>query len=188
MSINYWDDLPESDGEYTQSVSSDPAPEGTRGLCDILEVKWDSLPGSTHEHISIKWMIVEPEEYNGKKFYHNIKINGEDPAGQYYKADKQEKIRKDARNMLAAIDKNAGGKLFAIRRLHTNDDFKACLESARMMLALGAYNNKQVVRGVSANPNAGSQVSKQAQNSSVAAKTSQTPANVTDIDEDLIPF
>jgi hypothetical protein len=90
--------------------------------------------------------------------------------------------------MLAAIDKNAGGKLFAIRRLHTNDDFKACLESARMMLALGAYNNKQVVRGVSANPNAGSQVSKQAQNSSVAAKTSQTPANVTDIDEDLIPF
>jgi len=32
MAINYWEEEPESTGEYVQSVSSDPMPEGTKVL------------------------------------------------------------------------------------------------------------------------------------------------------------
>lgn len=184
---NMWDQIDENKvtGEYVQSSNFDPMPEGTRVLATLEEIKLDSFGGSDHEHINIKWAVDAPEEYNKRKFFQTIYINGSDPTGQYYDASKHKKNVDDANIMLANIDKNAGGKMRAGRLDPTDDNLKNCLIGAQMMVTLGiTKNGKQTVRGVS-------------QNDRLVVETkpkvnpvAKTPANQVDdsyIDDD-IPF
>lgn len=161
---NMWDEIDEKKvtGEYVQSSNFDPMPEGTRVLSTLEEIKLDSFDGQTeddikngepdHRHINIKWAVDAPEEYQKRKFFHTIYINGSDPNGQYYDASKQKKNIDDANIMLANIDKNAGGKMRAGKLDPTDDNLKKCLIGAQMMVTLGiTKNGKQTVRGVSQN-------------------------------------
>ena len=150
MAINYWEEEPESTGEYVQSVSSDPMPEGTKVLSSIIEAQWHMFDGSKHENINLKWQVEEPEEYNGKTFYQMIKVNGDDPNSQYYKPEKQDKVMADARLALSVIDKHSGGNIFALKRKVTTPELTQFLLGAKMMVTVGVYNNKQLVRGISA--------------------------------------
>lgn len=181
MTKNAWDawgESEESTGEYTQSTSFDPIPEGTRCAVEMEEIKFDSFPGSSHEHINIKWKIDEPEEYDRRKFFQTIQINGTDPNSQYYKEEKQQKIIETARKMFFAIDKNAGGYIAALRRKPTTEELQKYLIGARMMVLLGVYNEKNVVRSISP-------LDKTEEPKPQASKLKPKPA---DDEDDDIPF
>ena len=184
MAINYWEEELESTGEYVQSVSSDPMPEGTKVLASIIEAKWHMFDGSKHENINLKWQVEEPEEYNGKTFYQMIKVNGDDPNSQYYKPEKQDKVMADARLALSVIDKHSGGNIFALKRKVTTEELKQFLVGAKMIVTVGVYNNKQLVRGISAAEGV-TAPSKQAVNTAKAMP--KKPAD-NGFDSDDIPF
>lgn len=170
-----WGESEETTGEYTQSSSFDPIPEGTRCFISMEEIKFDSFPGSDHEHINIKWKVDAPEEYNKRKFFQIIQINGTDPDSQYYKEDKQQKIIEQARKMFFAIDKNAGGHIAKLRRKPTSEELQKHLIGATMMALLGIYNEKNIVRSISP-------LDKKEEETKTQIKQKQT------IEDDDIPF
>ena len=86
--------------------------------------------------------------------------------------------------MFSAIDKNAGGNIGKLMRKPTDAELSQFMVAAKMWVLLGVYNNKQLVRGVSAFKDIDAP-SKQAVN----ATAPKTPANqVGDIETDDIPF
>jgi len=184
MAIDYWGEMPESTGDYEQKGGVTLIPEGTRVLATIEDIKTQTFEGSSHESLNLKWRVEEPEEYNNRVFYQTIRINGSDPFGQYYDESKQEKQIKDAFAMLSAIDKNAGGNIMKLMRKPTDDELSQFMVSAKMWVLLGVYNNKQLVRGVSAFRDVDAP-SKQAANAQYA--TFSKYYSVADMDDD-IPF
>lgn len=182
MATDLWNELPESTGEFEQSSSFEAIPEGTKVLAHIETAEFNGFSGSDHENPNIKWCIDEPEDYKGRKFFQTIKVNGDDPFGQYYKPEGQDKIKLQAFTMLSAIDKNAGGNIAKLRRQPTDAELTQHLVGASMIVTLGvnSYTKNNLVRGVSANPNT----------QPVAAKKEAPKAKpeVSAIDEDDIPF
>ena len=86
--------------------------------------------------------------------------------------------------MFSAIDKNAGGNIGKLMRKPTDAELTQYIVAAKMWVNLGVYNNKQIVRGVSAFRDV-DEPSKQATN----ATAPKTPANQVGADmEDDIPF
>ena len=149
MVTDYWGETPETDGNFEESSSYEVIPEGTRCLSSIESAKWDSFKGSDHKHINLK-LCVEDGEYKGRKFFHSVYVDGTDPNSQYYDATNEEKKKAKARAMMAAIDKNAGGHIFALKRRPTDDDLAKYLIGAQMFYTLGVTGTKkQCVRGVS---------------------------------------
>ena len=184
MAIDYWGEMPESTGDYEQKGGGTLIPEGTRVLATVEEIKTQTFDGSSHESLNLKWRVEEPEEYNNRVFYQTIKINGSDPLSQYYDESKQEKQIKAAFAMFSAIDKNAGGNIGKLMRKPTDAELTKHIAYAKMWVLLGVYNNKQLVRGVSAFRSI-DEPSKQATN----ATAPKTPANQVGADDvDDIPF
>ena len=86
--------------------------------------------------------------------------------------------------MFSAIDKNAGGNISKLMRKPTDAELTQYIVSAKMWVNLGVYNNKQIIRKVSAFMDI-DEPSKQ----EVNATAPKTPANqVGDDDTDGIPF
>jgi len=150
MAIDYWGEMPESTGDYEQKGGGPVIPEGTRVLATVEEIKTQTFADSSHESLNLKWRVEEPEEYNNRVFYQTIKINGSDPFSQYYDESKQEKQIKAAFTMFSAIDKNAGGNISKLMRKPTDSELTQYIVAAKMWVNLGVYNNKQIIRGVSA--------------------------------------
>jgi hypothetical protein len=193
MAIDYWCEMPESTGDYEQKGGGPVIPEGTRVLASVEEIKTQTFDGSSHESLNLKWRVEEPEEYNNRVFYQTIKINGTDPLSQYYNKDKQDTQIKDAFKMLSAIDKNAGGNIGKLMRKPTDAELTQYIVAAKMWVNLGVYNNKQIIRKVSAFLDI-DEPSKQAVNGIASAfSDAKIPASETgkiaddDIDMD-IPF
>lgn len=203
MAIDYWGEMPESTGDYEQKGGGPVIPDGTRVLASVEEIKTQTFDGSSHESLNLKWRVEEPEEYNNRVFYQTIKINGSDPQSQYYDESKQEKQIKAAFAMFSAIDKNAGGNIGKLMRKPTEQELFNYIVDAKMWVLLGVYNNKQLVRGVSAFKDI-DEPSKQAANGiasafsdakipaskqAVNATAPKTPENQVGADmEDDIPF
>ena len=184
MAIDYWGEMPESTGDYEQKGGGPVIPEGTRVLATVEEIKTQTFDGSTHESLNLKWRVEEPEEYNNKVFNQKIKNNGEDPLSQYYDPAKQESKIKSAQNMFAAIDANAGGNIKKLMRKPTDAELTQHIVAAKMWVHMGVYNNKQIIRGVSAFRDV-EEPSKQATNSAAP----KTPENQVGADmKDDIPF
>ena len=192
MAIDYWGEMPESTGDYEQKGGGTVIPEGTRVLATIEEIKTQTFDGSRHESLNLKWRIEEPEEYNNLVFYQTIKINGSDPLSQYYDESKQEKQIKAAFAMFSAIDKNAGGYLKKLMRKPTEQELCHILD-AKMWVLLGVYNNKQLVRGVSAFTDIDAPWKQSVNNIATAFSDAKIPATVADRnriadEDDDIPF
>lgn len=193
MAIDYWGEMPESTGDYEQKGAETLLPEGTRVLATVEEIKTQTFDGSSHESLNLKWRVEEPEEHNNKVFNQKIKNNGEDPLSQYYDATKQESRIKNAQNMFAAIDANAGGNIKKLMRKPTDAELTQHIVAAKMWVNLGVYNNKQIVRGVSAFLDV-DEPSKQAVNGIASAfsdakiPASETGKIATADDTDGIPF
>ena len=184
MAIDYWGEMPESTGDYEQKGGGTLIPEGTRVLASVEEIKTQTFDGSDHESLNLKWRVEEPEEYNNRVFFQTININGSCQLSQYYDESKQEKKIKDAFRMLSAIDKNAGGNISKLMRKPTDSELTQYIVAAKMWVNLGVYNNKQIVRGVSAFMGV-EEPSKQAVNAT-APKTPENQVGADDIDD--IPF
>jgi len=89
----------------------------------------------------------------------------------------------DARLALSVIDKHSGGNIFALKRKVTTPELTQFLVGAKMMVTVGVYNNKQVVRGISAAEGV-TAPSKQATNTTKAVPRKPVIDNM----DDDIPF
>ena len=184
MAIDYWGEMPESTGDYEQKGGGTLIPEGTIVLASVEEIKTQTFKDSSHESLNLKWRIEEPDDYNNKVFNQKIKNNGEDPLSQYYDAAKQESRIKNAQNMFAAIDANAGGNVKKLMRKPTDAELTQYIVAAKMWVHMGVVGTTQIVRGVKAYKPI-DDPSKQATN----ATAPKTPANQVGADDiDDIPF
>lgn len=117
--MSFWD---LSDGENAAAEKStefeipaggmEPIPDGSSVLAMIDEAKWDKRDaghGGESEYISLRWTVLQPEEFANRKVFQKLWVTDDDPNAK--NADAAAKKRDKARRMLAAIDGNAGGKL-----------------------------------------------------------------------------
>lgn len=97
----------QSEKQYEQpSGEIKPIPSGAQ-LVALIEEIGISETDRIGRFISIKWNVVNGE-YKGRKIFQKVKVFGDLGAPE----DKESKVIDKAKAMLAAIDANAGGKLF----------------------------------------------------------------------------
>lgn len=156
-----------------ESGGNSVIPDNTTCLAMITECAWytDATRGDTY--ISATWTMAKPAEYANRKVFHKIRVKDADSK----KADK-------ALDMLAAIDKNAGGKLAANGTEPTNADF-VNLMNKPMLVKVNVWEmNDRTGNWIS-------KVSPRTETAPVAPTSAQQQpvdmnANVNDFDE--IPF
>lgn len=105
----------------------EPIPGGTVVLAAPSEAKWESKEGQ-QDYISLKWVVMLPEEYKNRIVFQKIQVNHEETK----KADK-------AKRMLVAIDANAGGKLMAAGEEPTDESLQLALTNKMMSLSLEVW-------------------------------------------------
>lgn len=115
-----------------------PIPEGSAVKAAIEAVKWQTKKDATEQFIEITWAIMEPEEYSRRKIFHKLWVEDLDPMAKDH--DKAIRKRDNARRMMAAIDKNAGGKLMALTGKPTQEQMEKALINKIMVIGLGVYN------------------------------------------------
>ena len=93
----------EAQKDFDANPALEPMPDGTCAISALDSIKWEikEFEGVSDELIEARWVVLDGE-FKGRKVYHKIRILD----GDTKKADK-------AKKMLAAIDANAGGELFA---------------------------------------------------------------------------
>ena len=84
-----------------------PIPNETNVLAAIDEAKWDATQEG-EQYVSLRWNVLAPEEYKNRKIFQKLWIKDPDP-----RAKDAGKKRDKAIRMLAAIDKNCGGKILS---------------------------------------------------------------------------
>jgi len=112
------------------SGNLDPIPDGSSVKAMIDEAKWDDKDGA--DFISLRWTVLEPEEYKNRKIFQKLWVTDDDPNAKDQAA--AAKKRDKARRMLAAIDANAGGKLTAKPGVPTDETLAACLTNKPMVI------------------------------------------------------
>lgn len=121
---NFWElndgkDATETDGQFDVGGGDfEPIPNKTKCKAAIDEVKWDFTKDGDR-YINIRWRVVAPEEYANRVVFQKIWPFGRDGKSSDY-GDKQKR-------MLAAIDKNAGGKLATIDHEPTDEDLMSAI-------------------------------------------------------------
>lgn len=97
----------ETTGKF-ESTGGSVIPDNTTCLAMITEAKIDEYQGD--EYVSLTWTVAKPQAYQNRKVFQKVRI-----------FDAETKKRDKALNMLAAIDKNAGGKLSKSDSAPTNE-------------------------------------------------------------------
>lgn len=105
----------------------EPMPKGTQVLAAPDEAKWDNSD-FYGDFISIRWTVLKPVEFQNRKIFQKLKVN-----------DEASKVSDKAKRMLAVIDTNAGGKLFASDEAPTDETLQAALVNKAMVLSLDVY-------------------------------------------------
>ena len=113
----------------------EPIPKNTQVKAAPDEVKWDDFEGN--QYISIRWNILAPDQYKGRKIFQKLWVMGnnpntKDPAAQ---GDK-------AKRMLAAINANAKGHLMTLQAAPTDQDLQQALMNKPMALNLQVWEMK----------------------------------------------
>ena len=193
--MSFWD---LSDGEQVSKEKEFEAPigggnlilpEGSSVMASIDECKWQSFQGG-EEHISVRWNILAPEEYQGRKIFQKMYPDGDtarntDPAKAKKKGD-------TAKRMLAAIDANCGGGLMKLPRKPTDEDFAMHLTNKPMVIRLGLWDmdGKQGnwVQAVSPATKAVSVDASKVTKVAPKAQTGSGGGSRNDVSDDEIPF
>lgn len=123
-----------TDGNFESGGDMTPIPDNTSVLALAVEAKWDSFNDGP-QFISIQWEVMAPSEYKGRKVFQKLWVNGNNP--QHKDPAKQGDSHK---RMLAAIDANAGGKLFASGEAPTDESMTMCLCNKPMVLKLKVWD------------------------------------------------
>ena len=121
--------------------------------------------------ISIKWDVLKPSEYQGLVTKQNIKC-----------FSKKESERDKALDMLAAIDKNAGGKLAAAGVEPTHESLNRALTGSVMLLEMAVMTSDDGTKN-----NWVRKVSPRSQQSAPVAQP-LTASQIAEIDDSDIPF
>lgn len=95
--MNFFSGINTQQNTFELGGSVDLIPKNTRVVATVEEAKTDSY--NSENYINLKWRVNLPKEYANRVIFQKLKV---------YTADKQQK----AREMLAAIATNAGGRLF----------------------------------------------------------------------------
>ena len=138
MSDNFWstsddEDLTNSDGSFDAGGGSmEPIPDGTSVMAMPTEAKWDDYEGT--EFISIQWQVAKPDHYANRRLWQKLYVTDVDA-----RAKNPDQKRDKAKRMLAAIDKNAGGKLAKKGARPTDVDLMSALVGKAMVLKLGVW-------------------------------------------------
>jgi hypothetical protein len=148
-----------SDGEDAKNATDgafdagggrmDVIPDNTSVLAAIDEAKWDRNPDQDR-FISLRWNILAPEEFKGRKVFQ--KIWALDPKPNT-KPEKVEQTRDKAKRMLAAIDMNAGGKLMAKGEMPTDESLTSCLTQKPMVIKVMVWEMPDRTTGGTAQGN-----------------------------------
>lgn len=165
-------------------------PDGIICRAVIDEAKWFAVDDKKKsKKLSLRWMVVSPDEFDNKRVYQNLWVEDLDPSAK--STEKGEDRRDRDRKMLMAIDFNAGNGL-----LRTGD-----LSDENLILCL--TNKSMVIRVRKLSPKDGGKernyidrveaksypVSSPSEIAAVKAKTPMKPAqNNRDLDGDSIPF
>jgi len=113
-------------GSFTSNVDLEPIPNKTQVKAAIDEAKWDEY--QSDEYISLRWTVLAPAEYKGRKIFQKVKVMEAD-------AKKSDKAKK----MLAAIASNAGGGLLKVAGKPTDMDLQKHLLNKPMVLLLAVW-------------------------------------------------
>lgn len=113
-----------------------PIPDDSSVIAMIDEAKWADKDGS--EYISLRWTVLNPDEYKNRKVFQKLWVTDDDPGAK--DAAKAAQKRDKAKRMLAAIDKNAGGKLSAKAAKPTDQDLTAHLTNKPMVIKLKVWS------------------------------------------------
>lgn len=116
----------DTSGSFESGGGNEPIPAKTQVKAAIDEAKWDDYEGD--EYISLRWNVLAPAEYKGRKIFHKVRVLDDDKK----KADKQKK-------MLAAIATNAGGGLLKVEGKPTDQDLQKNLLNKPMALLLQVW-------------------------------------------------
>ena len=186
----FWSEAPETTGEaeIKGGQNFEPLPDGTKLKAFIEAAEWKFYDPENENvpYIDITWSIEQPEGYQNRKIFHQVKMYGDDPSSDHCKADKQDAKMETARAMFWAIDKNAGGKLATLKRKPENEDLQRYLIGKSMLVTVGLWeiNDKSGNWVRKIEPLGGEIPAAKSQ-----AKQAAKPApKVDDLDEDLIPF
>lgn len=114
-------------GEFESGGDLEPIPAKTQVKAAIDEAKWDSYEGE--EYIKLRWNVLAPTEYKGRKIFQKVKVNEPD-------SKKQDKAKK----MLAAIAVNAGGGLLKLTAQPSDQDLQKHLTNKPMALLLQVWS------------------------------------------------
>lgn len=195
--INFWEDEEGEEIQQQESFESkggddfEVIPAKTRALAEIESVTIESYKDAAEiEYINVQWTLMKPEIYQNRRIFQKIRIMGDDPTQKSYKEDKQaEKIR-NAKLMLAAIDKICtGGKLFSLKRMPTEEELQKYLvgktaEIYLMVYKIGDMKGNWVHSVFAPNGNVSAP-----RKSTTAAKNAVSKPSYGDDDMDLyIPF
>ena len=168
----------------------EPIPGNTGCIAAIEEAKWDEY--NEDRFISLKWRVMKPDEFAKRVIFQKVKVFGtsrdKDPQAT---ADK-------AKQMLAAVDQNAGGKLMKVQGEPSDTDLMTALVGKVMAIKVQIWeldkdDNGQVIpkderkRGnwVSAVSPAKGAAAKAAKEAPKAKEPE--PEEIDDIDDD-VPF
>ena len=125
--MSFWD---LSDGESAKDTGTDYEVPGGNLAPIIDEAKWADKDGN--EYLSVRWSVLEPEQYKNRKVFHKLWVSDTDPGAKDEAAGI--KKRDKARRMLAAIDANAGGKLARKDGKPSDDDLALHLCNKPMII------------------------------------------------------
>lgn len=113
----------------------DPIPDGSSVLALIDEAKWDKreiMGEPDADYISLRWSVLEPEGFRNRKVFQKLWVTDDDPNAD--NAEKAQKKRDRAKQMLASIDKNAEGQLARQLEMPTDATLGACLTNKPMVI------------------------------------------------------
>jgi hypothetical protein len=141
--IDFWSDVEEQPESFESKGGDDfeVIPAKTRALAEIESVTIESYKDAAEiEYINIQWTLMKPEIYQNRRIFQKIRIMGDDPTQKSYKEDKQEEKIRNAKMMLAAIDKICtGGKLFGLKRMPTEEELQRYLIGKTAEIYLMVY-------------------------------------------------
>ncbi len=194
--MSFWD-LSDGDSAATGEKefdagggNMDPIPDGSSVLAVIDEAKWSETRDRDAEFVSLRWSVMEPEEYRNRKVFQKLWVSDDDP--NVTDPAKMDRKRDKAKRMLAAIDANAGGKLARQARKPSDDDLALALTNKPMIIKCMVWK----MTGSDGQENSGNWIAAVSPKSkgvdmkaaAKAPQSSRKPAPAGDVDDDDIPF
>ena len=136
--MSFWDlsdgeDISTTGKSFESGGSYELIPHGTSAVAFVDEAKW-AEDREGNRHISLRWCIAAPADLNDRKVFQKLWVADASP----WAADPV-KARDRAKRMLAAIDANAGGKLFASGKEPTDDSLMMYLSHKLMSIKVNVW-------------------------------------------------